>query len=451
MKLESWFFEGLTGEIVTPKTPEYEESRQEWNRAINKFPLVIVYCGDKQDVANAVRWARKRCVPIRIRSGGHHYEGYSTGNCVLVIDISRLNRLELDREKNLLRMEAGAKNTAVYDFVGSNGYAFPGGTCPTVGVSGFTLGGGWGYSSRLLGLGCDSLAELELVNDQGKLIKANKEENADLFWACRGAGSGNFGVVVGMTFQLPEPNNPTVTLVQFFYIGTTKDKQANVMDIWQKWLPDLDPRMTVVASFYNAEGEGLGIFARGFFYGTPAEASALLQPFSAVEGYREELEESSFLEAVKKVEATYPPSEKFKSTGRFVQRTYSGKELSKIADLVQHPAEGSVYAAVSFYAMGGAIESVGKRDTAFFFREARYILGIQSVWTDDCAAKVNREWVQERFQSIKPITRGSFVNFPISNLPNYEREYFGGNAPTLNRINRKYDPFNVFTFPQGLK
>ncbi|MDW4528768.1 FAD-binding oxidoreductase [Rossellomorea marisflavi] len=451
MKLESWFFEGLTGEIVTPKTPEYEESRQEWNRAINKFPLVIVYCGDKQDVANAVRWARKRCVPIRIRSGGHHYEGYSTGNCVLVIDISRLNRLELDREKNLLRMKAGAKNTAVYDFVGSNGYAFPGGTCPTVGVSGFTLGGGWGYSSRLLGLGCDSLLELELVNDQGKLIKANKDTNADLFWACRGAGSGNFGVVVGITFQLPEPTDPTVTLVQFFYDGTTRDKQANVMDIWQKWLPDLDPRMTVVASFYNAEGEGLGIFARGFFYGTPAEASALLQPFSAVEGYCEELEESSFLEAVKKVEATYPPSEKFKSTGRFVQRTYSGKELSKIAGLVQHPAEGSVYAAVSFYAMGGAIESVGKRETAFFFRDARYILGIQSVWTDDCAAKVNREWVQERFQSIKLITKGSFVNFPISNLPNYEREYFGGNAPALNRINRKYDPFNVFTFPQGLK
>lgn len=101
--------------------------------------------------------------------------------------------------------------------------------------------------------------------------------------------------------------------------------------------------------------------------------------------------------------------------------------------------------------MGGAIESVGKRETAFFFRDARYILGIQSVWTDDCAAKVNREWVQERFQSIKLITKGSFVNFPISNLPNYEREYFGGNAPALNRINRKYDPFNVFTFPQGLK
>lgn len=127
---------------------------------------------------------------------------------------------------------------------------FPGGKCPTVGVSGFTLGGGWGLSSRLYGLGCDSLIELELVNYEGKLIKANKFSNADLFWACRGAGGGNFGVVVGMTFQLPKPTNTytSVTLVRFFYVDTTKEKQAQVMNIWQNWLPELDKRMTLVAS-----------------------------------------------------------------------------------------------------------------------------------------------------------------------------------------------------------
>jgi FAD/FMN-containing dehydrogenase len=112
-------------------------------------------------------------------------------------------------------MESGAKNSEVYDLIGSNGYAFPGGTCPTVGVSGFTLGGGWGFSRRLLGLGCESLIELEVVDYQGKLIKANQYCHPDLFWGCRGAGGGNFGVVVGMTFQLPEP--------------------AEVMDVWQNW------------------------------------------------------------------------------------------------------------------------------------------------------------------------------------------------------------------------
>jgi hypothetical protein len=168
--------------------------------------------------------------------------------------------------------------------------------------------------------------------------------------------------------------------------------------------PDLDKRMTVVSSFYNAEGEGLGIFSRGFFYGAPEEALEILQPFSEIDGFRVELEQSSLLEAVKKVEATYPPSEKFKSTGRFVKRDYSMGEFYALAGLVLEPAEGSVYAAVSFYAMVGEISAIGKKDTAFFYRNARYIMGIQSVWTEDSAAGENSEWVRERFEYIKSIT-----------------------------------------------
>lgn len=122
-----------------------------------------------------------------------------------------------------------------------------------------------------------------------------------------------------------------------------------------------------------------------------------------------------------------------------------------IAALIQEPPEGSVYAAVSFYAMGGEIRKKGKRETAFFYRDARYIMGIQSVWTEDEFARENREWVRERLDYIKSITEGSFVNFPISNLKNYEREYFGDNARRLDQVNEKYDPFNVFTFPQGLR
>ncbi|MCD7035350.1 FAD-dependent oxidoreductase [Metabacillus sp. GX 13764] len=451
MNLDSAFLKGLTGEVVTPLNPVYNSARQEWNRAINKFPLVIVYCESKQDVINAVLWAQKHKVSIRIRSGGHHYEGYSTGNFVLVIDISRLNALKLDKSRNILQMEAGAKNTEVYDLIGSNGYVFPGGTCPTVGVSGFTLGGGWGYSSRLYGLGCDNLLELELVNYQGRLIKANRYHNSDLFWACRGAGGGNFGVVVSMTFQLPEPAAVRVTLVRFSYAVTTKEKQAKVMDIWQNWLPGLDKRLTLSVSFYNEEEEGLGIFGSGFFYGSAEEARQLLQPFAAVKGFQADLQESSFLEAVKKVEAAYPPFEKFKSTGRFAGRSYSPVELNHIAQLVQNPADGSVYAAVTFYALGGEIASVGKREKAFYYRDARYIFGIQSVWTEDAFAEENRKWVRERFEYIKSITEGSYVNFPISNLKNYEREYFGANAERLNRVNGKYDPFFVFRFPQSLR
>ncbi len=451
MEQDFKLLKGLTGEVITIKNPNYDEARQEWNRANQKFPLVIVYCEIKQDVVNAVLWAHRHCIGIRIRSGGHHYEGYSSGDFVLVIDISRLNAMSLEKKEDVLTIEAGAKNSDVYDFIGSNGYVFPGGTCPTVGVSGFTLGGGWGFSSRLYGLGCDSLIELELVDFEGRIIKANKNCNSDLFWACRGAGGGNFGVVVSMTFQLPKPIKGPVTLIRFFYVNTTKAKQLEVMDIWQNWLPELDKRMTLVASFYNTEEEGLGIFATGFFYGSSRLAKKILQPFAKIEGFRMNLEELSFLEAVKRVEATYPPFEKFKSTGRFVQRSYTSDELENIGRLVESPPNGSVYAAISFYALGGAINNIDKNETAFYYRDAKYIMGIQSVWIDDRYAKGNQEWVRERFEIIKKMTKGSYVNFPISHLKNFEKEYFGGNAQRLNRVKSKYDPLNVFRFPQGLK
>ncbi|WP_337983643.1 FAD-dependent oxidoreductase [Lysinibacillus sp. C5.1] len=450
MEQDSLFFKGLTGEVVTLKDANYDEARQEWNRAIQKYPIVIVYCERKQDVINAIRWARRHCVPIRIRSGGHHYEGYSTGDYVLVIDISRMNAMTMDKKRHRLKIEAGAKNAEVYEFIGTNGYTFPGGTCPTVGVAGFTLGGGWGFSSRLYGLGCDSLVEFELINYEGKLIKANKQCNADLFWACRGAGGGNFGVVVSMTFQLPKPINASITLIRFFYVGSTQAKQMQVMNILQNWLPQLDKRMTVVASFYNAEGEGLGIFASGFFYGPSEMAKKILQPFAEVEGFQLELAQLSFLEAVKKVEATYPPYEKFKSTGRFVQRHYTLAELQNTVALLNNPPQGSVYTAISFYALGGEISQVGKAETAFFYRNAKYIMGIQSVWAEDQYAKENEAWVRQRFEFIKTITEGSYVNFPINHLSNYDKEYFGGNAQRLHQVNKKYDPFNVFSFPQGL-
>ncbi|WP_433748102.1 FAD-binding oxidoreductase [Falsibacillus pallidus] len=448
--MDAGFYQGLTGEIVTPIDPKYSEARQEWNRAIQKFPLVIVYCSRKQDVSNAIRWARKHEIPIRIRSGGHHYEGYSTGNYVLVIDISRLNRVKIDEHNGTLTMHGGASNQQLYNAVGKAGYPFPGGTCPTVGVAGYTLGGGWGYSTRFFGLGCDSLIELEIVDYTGKLLKANEDENEDLFWACRGAGGGNFGVVVSMTFSLP-PKLNEVTLVEIYAPNASKETMIDFLNTWQNWLRGLDDRMTLVASIYQSKAEGMAIYGRGLFFGGCEEAKELLEPFQDIEGMQFFLEDLSFNEAMDKVQASYPPSEKFKSTGRFVYRHYNRRELEGIVDIIQKTAPGSVYAAISVYALGGKVQAFGKRETAFYYRDARYIMGIQSVWEQDQYAEKNIRWVEDRFQYIKNITTGSYINFPYSELKDYEIAYYGQNAGRLNRINKKYDPYNVFRFPQAIR
>lgn len=442
-------FKGLTGEVITPYDEGYEKSRQEWNRAIQKFPMAIVYCYSVAEIQNAVCWARRNDVGIRIRSGGHHYQGYSVGNGVLVIDVSLRKRIELDKADGTVFMQSGVQNRDVYDYLGTRGYPFPGGTCPTVGVAGYTLGGGWGYSSRYMGLGCDSLTELGMVDYQGNLLQSDRNRNPDLLWACKGAGGGNFGIITSMTFQLP-PKIEQVALVTLEYLDASPSQMASFLNIWQKWLVNLDPRMTVNASLYNSSEDGMGIYGKGLFYGSTAEAAQILKPFKR-SGATLSLEEMTFLEAIEKIQDAYPDSEKFQSTGRFVNRDYSTEEIETIVDLIRKRPEGSVYTAVSVYALGGKVKEINKRDTAFYYRDSAYIMGIQSVWEEDRYAPVNRSWLYERFQYVKRLTAGSYVNFPYNCLENYEEEYYGGNVCRLQQVARQYDPMNVFSFPQAIQ
>ena len=173
-------YRGLTGEIVTKEDFKYEEERKAWNRAIEKYPSVIVYCKTEEDIINAIKFARINSLSVRVRSGRHHYEGYSTGNDLLVIDVSKMNKIYIDEEKAIVKIQAGTRNREIYEATGKKGYPFPGGGCPTVGAVGFALGGGWGYSARLLGLGCDRVVEIELVDSDGNLLVCNKDINEDL-------------------------------------------------------------------------------------------------------------------------------------------------------------------------------------------------------------------------------------------------------------------------------
>ncbi|MGC6174852.1 FAD-dependent oxidoreductase [Lacrimispora sp. 38-1] len=441
--------EGLTGVIITPCQKEYEEARQEWNRAVQKFPVIIVFCSQTSDIQNAVRFARRHGLGIRIRSGGHHYQGYSTGNGVLVIDVSPMKDIHLSDSEKYVVMEGGVRNREVYNYLGEKGYPFPGGTCPTVGAAGYTLGGGWGYSSRFLGLGCDSLKALEMVNYEGKVLNADENCNPDLFWALRGAGGGNFGVVTSLTFKLPPPIT-AVTLVVLEYTKPGLEEMAGFLEVWQKWLVNLDPRITINASMYNSPEEGLGIFGRGLFYGSAQEAAVILKPFErdgAVLNYRE----LSFFQAMEIIQSTYPEYEKFQSAGRFVHRMYGAEERRKIVTLIKKRAEGSVYAAVSVYALGGKVREISPVSTAYFYRNASYIMGIQSVWEDDCYEESNRRWLYPRFQYLKGLTEGSYINFPYNRLPVYEKEYYGGNVCRLKQTESRYDPIHVFSFPQAVR
>jgi FAD/FMN-containing dehydrogenase len=438
----------LKGEVVVPGDSRYDEARQMGNRRIQRFPRAIVYCEDKGDISRCIEWARRRGAPIRLRCGGYAGEGFSTGNGALVIDLSRMNSVTV--ENDTIRAEGGATNRAVYDAVGPLGYAFSGGVCPATGVAGLMLGGGWGLSCRMLGLMCDSLVSAELVDAYGRGMSANPHCNQELFWALRGGGGGNFGVVTGMRFRLPDMRPEAVTLVTLRWADVDADApaQAQFWQTWQQWLEGADPRVTLQADISRTADGIFAVSCRGLFYGPPDEAVESVKPLAMLPGCESSFEEMSFYDAMQAVMDSCPPPAASKSAGRFVMQPLAGDKIRALTDSLRN---APIAAAYRLYAMGGAVRAKSCGETAFFFRNAAYIVQIAASWEQDEDEAPGIAWVDNHFPYLAGITTGSYVNFSYSGLKDAMRAYYGGNAGRLRRVKRLYDPYGVFRSPQGVR
>jgi len=193
----------LEGTVLRPDSQGYDSARRIWNAAIDKRPEVIARCLTPDDAVAAVRYATWCGLEIAIRGGGHSTAGHSVSEGGLMIDLSPMKQIDVDPECRVARVEPGVLLGELDRATQEFGLAVPAGTVSYTGVAGLTLGGGIGWLMRKHGLTIDSLLEVELVTADGDLLRANADENADLFWAVRGAGS-NFGVVTEFVFRIPE-------------------------------------------------------------------------------------------------------------------------------------------------------------------------------------------------------------------------------------------------------
>ncbi len=437
-------------ELILPSSPEYETARQIFNRSIQKFPAAILYCRTPQDVACAVLAARRAGRKVRLRTGGHNYEGFCVGDGAVVIDTRRMTKTELDPRRNLVRIGAGVKNAGLYELIGRAGYPFPSGTCPSVAAVGLTLGGGWGLSSRMFGLTCDRLVSAQMVDSEGMLHDTSEDTAPDLFFALRGGGGGNFGVVTELTYALPEKFFD-VTYVNISASEITFDVAVALFSRFQDWLYAGDRRFTPISRIFNSEKDGYGFFLRGIYYGTKAQAEASLHPFLTLPGAQATLQEATFLEAIRIVQQGYPLHEKFRNAGRFAPGRLGQEEIRNIVSMIAERAEGSVYASIGLFGLGGRVSDIPPEHTAFFYRDAPYIIDLQMRWEEDWAEPYNLAWLRPRFAYLRQMTRGSYINFPSLLNPDDMRAYYGGNVQRLRRVKQAYDPTNLFCFPQSIR
>ncbi|HYL57434.1 MAG TPA: FAD-binding oxidoreductase, partial [Candidatus Acidoferrales bacterium] len=195
------FGSSLKGRLILPGDSEYESARKIWNAKYDKHPAMIARCAATDDVVRAVEFARQNELPVSIRSGGHDQAGYSTNDGGMVIELAGLKRINIDRTRKTVACGGGVLVGELYAAVAPTGMGVVSGGCPTVGIGGFTLGGGESAVSSKYGLACANVTALEVVTADGHTLSARPDENPDLFWALRG-GSGNFGVVTKFEYRL---------------------------------------------------------------------------------------------------------------------------------------------------------------------------------------------------------------------------------------------------------
>src|SRR3954447_23144147 len=186
----------VCGPVVRPDAGAYASAAQVYNtRFDGATPDAVVEPLDTRDVQAVLRWADRHDVRVASRSGGHSYAGYSTADQGVVVDLRRLSGIAVDRGRRRAGVGAGARMIEVVDALARHGGATPGGSCPTVGFGGLALGGGYGLASRTLGLTADNVLGLVVVTPDARIRGVAPRHDPDLFWALRGGGGGNFGIV----------------------------------------------------------------------------------------------------------------------------------------------------------------------------------------------------------------------------------------------------------------
>jgi FAD/FMN-containing dehydrogenase len=447
----------LTGRVVHAQDPFYDKARlvSNYYASKNKFPDTIVYCRNVQDVQHAILWAKCQKLSVRIRSGGHNHEGFSTGNKAVVIDVSEMKGATIDKARGLATIQPGVTGGELYAILFKEGFTQAGGTCKDVGLSGLVLTGGMGPLLRIHGLTCDTLISFDIVDANGQLLHATKDnEHKDLFWACCGGGAGNFGVLTSIVLRI-YPAKP----VTWFNIGWDWDQPVEkIIATWQdlfleadkKWFSHLD---LWAKAFPSEKLKKQPIKVLGVFYGSPEEAKQSLAPFLRIgRPDNQTIEWVSWEKAIRSFEEAtsvfLTDKPEYKSTGAFAMNPLPPEAIKTIVNTLQNTK--SPLLNVLLFSLGGAIQDKQPTDTAYFYRDAKFFLCYSSQWLQEKDDIRQIQEVDALRQSLAPYTQGDYVGNPDRSLKDYLTTYYGENVARLQIVKRKYDPQNLFQYEQSV-
>jgi len=441
----------IRGELILPKDSEYNNARKVYNAMINKHPGLIVKCVDVADVINSVNFGRKNNLLVAVRGGGHNGGGLGICDDGLVIDLSGIKSIRVDISNNTVRVGGGNLWGEVDHATHPFGLAVPAGIISTTGVGGLTLGGGVGHLSRKYGLTIDNLLEADMVLADGSFVTVSAKQNTDLFWAIRGGG-GNFGIVTSFKFQA----HPVKTV----FGGPTLwpiEKTEEIMAWYHKFI-------------HNAPNELNGFIATMVIPGPPFPEHLHKKQFcgivwcyvgdmdKAAEVFRPILAMKPLFEHVG--EMPYPAIQTlfdglFPSGLQWYWRADFFNELGPEVR-AQHLKFGSKIptplSQMHLYPISGAASSVGKDETPWAYRDAKYAGVIVGVSPNPEDSDKITNWCKDYWEALHPYSSGgAYSNFMMDEGQDRVKASYKHNFDRLTKIKMKYDPTNFFRVNQNIK
>jgi FAD/FMN-containing dehydrogenase len=454
------FSRRLRGDVVRRGDAGYQTDSHLFNNRFDDIrPLGVAYCADAADVATAVAFARDSDLPLALRAGGHSYGGWSTGKG-LVLDVSRIKAVRVDGTS--ATVGAGARLIDAYAGVARRGMALPAGSCPTVGVTGLTLGGGLGVMTRAWGLTCDNLVGLKVVTADGQILDVDADREPDLFWACRGGGGGNLGVVTELRFRLrPAPRMTT------WYVRWEWDRAADVLAGWQSWAADSPRSMWSTCKLLTRPGQSTAVAQiGGTWMGDPTGLDSHLgdirdsvghAPAGSSRRTRDYLD-TMLVEAGcdPTADTCTTPRTAFSAASHVLTSALPPAAVTTAVDHImrrqveRHPKQDGV----SFDVLGGAVNDLAPGATAFPHRRALAVAQYTVSWpADQSPAKVRADiaWLHQFRDAMTPyVGNTAYVNYADPQLRDWQQAYYGANYVRLQTVKQRYDPDELFTFPQAV-
>lgn len=443
------FRKRLKGQLMLPGEDGYDAGRKLWNGMIERKPALVARPIGTADVIECVNFARTNGILISVKGGGHNIAGTGVCDGGLCLDMSLMKGVFVDTVNRVAHVQPGCLLGDVDRETQIHGLATTLGFVSETGVAGLTLGGGFGYLTRRFGYTVDSLQEVELVTEGGKVIKANRDSSEDLFWALRGGG-GNFGVVTSFTYRL-YPVGPSMTGGM---IGWPIDRVEKVLEHYRKLTSSAPRELTLVVSlrfgpsapFVPAEWRGKPVAVIiACHTGSPDSAKDDIARLRKLEGsIFDTIAERSYIQQQTMFDGTQPSGVHYYWKSEYFSEL-SDDALAAMIESAKH--ETSPFSQVVLFHIAGAIGEKQADDGAVGNRDAGYVMSLINGWQPaDGEAQRHTKWVRDSWQNLRPFsTGGTYINFQTSDEGDERvRASYGSNFERLAAVKAKYDPSNMF-------